>query len=344
MKILSKPYGKLPDGRQVQKFQIASDNNMSVDIINFGGTITALNVPDRNGRTDDVIIGYDDLEGFLKDSYINTLIGRVGNRIGNSQFELGGRLYKLAANEGKNHLHGGMKGFDKVLWDVHEVENKDEAGVKLTYFSPHLEEGYPGNLKVEAKILLNNQNEIKIEYTASTDAITHVNLTHHGYYNLTGGKRDIRDHVLTLNASNYTETDKALIATGNILPVKGTDFDFTKPVKIGERFNRTGGYDLNYVIDKKPGELALAAEVYDAASGRVMKAYTDQPGVQLYTSTHFNGTVVGKKGNKHIQYYAFCLETQHFPNSPNLPQFPSTVLKPGEVYHQTTVYKFETRQ
>jgi aldose 1-epimerase len=181
-------------------------------------------------------------------------------------------------------------------------------------------------------------------YSAKTDATTHINLTHHGYYNLTGGKRDIRDHLLKLYASQYTEVDQTLIATGRILPVKGTDLDFTHPVKIGARIDRTRGYDLNYVIDKKAGEMALAAEVYDAESGRVMKAYTNQPGVQLYTSTHFNGTETGKKGVKHIQYFAFCLETQHFPNSPNIPHFPSTVLKPGETYNQKTIYKFETRK
>jgi aldose 1-epimerase len=345
MRIIAKPYGKLPDGRAVQLFHLTNDHNMSFDLINYGGIITSLNVPDRNGRVEDVIIGFDDLAGFLQDtSYINALIGRVGNRIGNSQFELEGKLYKLAANEGKNHLHGGINSFHKVLWDATPIEKSDEIGVKLTYFSKHMEEGYPGNLKVEVQMLLNNQNEIKILYTAKTDATTHVNLTHHGYFNLTGGKKDIRDHILKLYASRYTEADKALIATGRILPVKGTDLDYTSPIKIGARIDRTGGYDLNYVLDKKAGELALAAEVYDPESGRVMKAYTDQPGVQLYTSTHFNGSVTGKKGKKHIQYYAFCLETQHFPNSPNIPQFPSTVLKHGETYRQTTIYKFETRK
>ncbi len=345
MKIMTKPYGNLPDGRAVQLFHLSNDHNMSFDLINYGGIITSLNVPDKNGKVEDVIIGFDDLAGFLKDtSYINALIGRVGNRIGNSQFELGGKVYKLAANEGKNHLHGGINAFHRVLWDATPVEKKDEAGVKLTYFSKHMEEGYPGNLDVEVHITLNNHNEIKILYNAKSDAATHVNLTHHGYFNLTAGKRDIREHVLKLYASKYTETDQSLIATGRILPVKGTDLDYTSPVKIGARIDRTRGYDLNYVLDKKAGELALAAEMYDPESGRVMKAYTDQPGIQLYTSTHFNGTVTGKKGIKHIQYFAFCLETQHFPNSPNIPQFPSTVLKPGEKYSQTTIFKFETRK
>ena len=345
MKIISKPYGKLPDGRTVQLFQLTNDNHISCEIINYGGIVISLNVPDKNGKVEDVIIGFDTLSGFLQDtSYINALIGRVGNRIGNSRFELDGKLYKLPANEGKNHLHGGIKGFHKVLWDAESIDRAGEIGVKLTHYSKHMEVGYPGNLQVEVQMLLNNQNEIKIVYAAKTDATTHVNLTHHGYYNLSGGKRDIRDHVLKLYASQYTETDESQIATGRILPVKGTDLDYTIPVKIGERIDRTGGYDLNYVLDKKPGEISLAAEVYDAGSGRVMKVYTDQPGVQLYTSTHFNGTVIGKKGMKHIQYYAFCLEAQHYPDSPNKPQFPSTVLKPGGVYHQTTIYKFEIRQ
>jgi aldose 1-epimerase len=345
MKIITRPYGKLPDGRTVQLFHLSNDHHMSMEVINYGGNVTSLNVPDRNGKTEDVIIGFDDLAGFLEDtSYINPLIGRVGNRIGNSQFELDGKLYRLNANEGKNHLHGGINGFHKVLWEASSIERKDEAGVKLRYFSKHMEEGYPGNLSVEVHMLLNNQNEIRIVYQAETDAATHVNLTHHGYYNLTGGKRDIRDHILKLNASQYTETDQALIATGRILPVKGTDLDYTVPVKIGARIDRTKGYDLNYVIDKKPGELALAAEVMDPESGRVMKAFTDQPGVQLYTATHFNGSVTGKGGVRHVQYFAFCLETQHFPNSPNIPHFPSTVLRPGEKYNQTTVYRFETRK
>ncbi|MBN1415170.1 MAG: galactose mutarotase [Bacteroidales bacterium] len=345
MKIKEKPYGNLPDGRKVQLFQLVNDNGLSCELINYGGTITSLNVPDKHGKADDIIIGFDDLSGFLRDtSYINTLIGRVGNRIGDSRFKLDGKVYTLAANEGKNHLHGGINGFHKVLWYAEPVDNVNDAGVKLTYTSKNMEEGYPGNLHVEVQIFLNNQNEIRLVYTAKTDAATHVNLTHHGYYNLNGGISDIRDHVLKIYASQYTETDKNLIPTGRILPVKGTDLDFTTPVRIGQQIDRTGGYDLNYVLDKKPGELALAAEIYDAVSGRLMKVYTDQPGVQFYTSTHFNGTVIGKKEQKHIQYYAFCLETQHFPNSPNIPEFPSTVLKPGEVYQQTTVYQFDARR
>ncbi len=345
MKIITKPFGKLPDGRTVQLFHLSNDHNMSVEVINYGGTVTSINVPDRNGKTEDVIIGFDDLAGFLQDtSYINALIGRVGNRIGNAQFELDGKLYKLNANEGKNQLHGGINGFHKVLWDAVPVEKSDEAGVVFSYQSRDMEEGYPGNLSVEVQMLLNNENEIRIVYHAKTDAATHVNLTHHGYFNLTGGKRDVRDHVLKLYASQYTETDQELIATGKILPVKGTDLDYTAPVKIGARIDRTKGYDLNYAIDKKAGELALAAEIYDPGSGRVMKTYTDQPGVQLYTATHFDGSVTGKKGARHIQYFAFCLETQHFPNSPNIPHFPSTVLRPGEKYDQTTVYRFETRK
>jgi aldose 1-epimerase len=344
MKISAQPYGKLPDGREVQLFKLTNDNNFSFELINYGGIITSIVAPDKNGTFGDVIIGFDDLSGFLQDtSYINALIGRVGNRIGNSRFELNGKLYTLAANEGKNHLHGGIHAFHTVLWDAEPIDTADETGVKLTYFSRHMEEGYPGNLFTEVKILITHQNEIKILYKATTDEPTHINLTHHGYFNLNGGKTNILGHVLKLYASQYTEVDPALIATGRILPVKGTDLDFTEPVKIGARIHRTGGYDLNYVIDKKPGEMALAAEMYEPESGRVMKVFTDQPGIQLYTSTHFNGTVSGKKGNKHIQYYAFCFETQHFPNSPNLPQFPSTVLKPGEVYRQATTFKFEIR-
>ncbi|MBN2273869.1 MAG: galactose mutarotase [Bacteroidales bacterium] len=344
MQINTRPYGKMSDGRTVQLFRLQNDNNVSIELINYGGIITSLNVPGRDGRVEDVIIGFDDLSGFLNDtSFINALIGRYGNRIGNARFEIDGKLYPLTANEGKNQLHGGVNGFHKVLWDAETIEKPGETGVKLYYLSKHMEEGYPGNLQVEVQMLLNNQNELSIVYVAQTDATTHINLTHHGYFNLTGGKRDILDHVLKLNASNYTETDQSLIATGRILPVKGTDYDFTTPVKIGSRIDRTGGYDLNYVIDKEEGEIALAAEIYDPDSGRVMKTYTDQPGVQFYSSTHFDGTVKGKKGIKHVKYFAFCLETQHFPNSPNIPHFPSTLLSAGEAYRQTTVYKFEVR-
>jgi len=344
MKISSKPYGKLPDGRQVQLFKLTNDNEFSFELINYGGIITSILAPDKNGKLADVIIGFDDLSGFMQDtSYINALIGRVGNRIGNSRFELNGKLYTLAANEGKNHLHGGINAFHKVLWDAEPIDTADEKGVKLSYLSRHMEEGYPGNLFTEVKMLITNQNEIKILYKATTDEPTHINLTHHGYYNLNGGKTHILNHELRLYASNYTEVDPALIATGRILPVKGTDFDFTEPAKIGARISHTGGYDLNYVVDKKSGEMALAAEMYEPESGRLMKVVTDQPGIQLYTSTHFNGTVIGKKGQKHIQYYAFCFETQHYPNSPNIPQFPSTVLKPGDVYRQATTFAFSVR-
>jgi aldose 1-epimerase len=344
MRISTEPYGKLPDGRQVQLYKLTNDHGFSFSLINYGGRITSILAPDNSGKAEDVIIGFDGLPGFLQDtSYINALIGRYGNRIGNSQFELNGKAFKLTANEGKNQLHGGIEAFHKVLWDAEPIDTADETGVRLTFFSRNLEEGFPGNLITEVKMLITNQNEIKIIYNATTDQSTHVNLTHHGYFNLAGGKTHILDHVLKLYASKYTEVDPALIATGRILPVKGTDLDFTVPIKIGARISLTGGYDFNYVLDKKPGEMALAAEIYDPGSGRLMKVFTDQPGIQLYTSTHFNGTVTGKNGNKHIQYYAFCLETQHFPNSPNIPQFPSTVLNPGEVYHQATILKFELR-
>jgi aldose 1-epimerase len=344
MKIVSKPYGKLPDGRPVILFHLSDEKGLSFDLINYGGIITSLNVPDRNGKSEDVIIGFDDLSGFLQDtSYINALIGRVGNRIGGSQFEIDGIRYQLAPNEGKNHLHGGIHAFHRILWDAEPFEAKDEAGVKLSYFSKDMEEGYPGNLKVEVKIFLTAKKEIRILYKAETDKATHVNLTHHGYFNLNGGKKDIRDHILKLSASQYTEFDSEKIATGKILPVKGTDLDFTIPHSVGERIDHIGGYDHNFVIDKKAGETALAAEVYEPGSGRVMKVFTDQPGVQFYSSTHFDGSVTGKNGKKHSKYYAFCLETQHFPNTPNRPQFPSTLIRPGEVYQQTAVFKFETR-
>jgi aldose 1-epimerase len=296
------------------------------------------------GVSGDVIIGFNGLEGFLKDSsYVNALIGRVGNRIGKARFTLEGKTYQLAANNGENHLHGGIFGFDKVLWAAEPFESASEAGVILSYFSPDMEEGYPGNLQVKVIISITNRDEIRLDYTATTDAITHVNLTHHGYFNLNGGKSDIRDHRLKINAARYTELDPFQIPTGRILQVEGTTFDFTTGRRIGERIDQTGGYDLNFVIDKKPGELALAAKASDEESGRVMEVYTTEPGVQLYTSNHFDGSVTGKNGSRHIKYYAFCLETQHFPDTPNQPYFPSTLLRPGETYRQTTLYRFLTR-
>jgi aldose 1-epimerase len=340
MKITSATYGNLPDGKTANLFTITNDNQITFEITNYGGIVTKLLMPDKKGNIDDIIIGFDNLKGFLEDtSYINALIGRFGNRIGNAQFEIDNKLYKLAANNGSNHLHGGIKGFHKVLWKAEPVEKPGEAGVKLTYLSTHMEEGYPGNLHVEVIITLNNENELKLDYKAKTDATTHVNLTHHGYFNLNGGKRDILDHKLKLYASRYTECDASLIPTGRVLPVKGTDFDFTSFREIGLNIERTGGYDINFVLDKKDRELAIAAEVYEPESGRVMEVYTTQPGVQLYTSNHFDGSVQGKGGKKHIKHFAFCLETQHFPDSPNRPAFPSTLLKPGEIYNHITIYK-----
>jgi aldose 1-epimerase len=342
MKVQKQFFGNLEDGRQADLITIENDFGVICKITNFGGIVTSWITPEKKGNPVDIILGWDDLESFISDtSYLGAIIGRYGNRIAKGIFSLEGKDYKLAINQPPNHLHGGNRGFNKVLWDYSLIDTPLEAGVKLKYLSHNMEEGYPGNLNVEVTYLLNNEGELKINYSATTDKTTHVNLTNHAYFNLNGCRENILKHRLKIFADHYTPSDATLIPTGEIKSVKGTDLDFTEMFEIGSRIKNMdiGGYDHNYVLNKKPGILDKIAEVIEPLSGLKMDVFTTEPGVQLYTSIHFDGTMTGKKNIRYKKYYGFCLETQHFPDSPNKPQFPSTILNPWETYTQTTIYK-----
>jgi aldose 1-epimerase len=352
MGIEKQPFGKTPDGTSVDLYTLTNDNGMVVKIMNYGGTVTSLIVPDRNGKMGDVVLGYDNLDGYLKNNpYFGSIIGRYANRIAKGRFILNGIEYKLAQNNGENHLHGGIKGFDKVVWNAKEVKTGNGVGVELSYLSKDGEEGYPGNLSVTVTYILTNNNELKINYLATTDKDTVVNLTHHSYFNLAGaGEGDILGHELMINADKFTPVDKNLIPTGELRSVKGTPMDFTQPTPIGARINQEDeqlifgkGYDHNWVLNLVDGALTRVARVYEPKTGRVMEVFTTEPGMQFYSGNFLDGTITGKGGKVYYQRYGFCLETQHFPDSPNKPQFPSTVLKPGQTYKTTTIYQFSTK-
>lgn len=350
-RIEKRAFGKLEDGTTVDIYTLKNRNGLQLEITNYGGTVVTLRTPDRRGRFADIVLGYADLRGYGTDtSYFGALIGRYANRIARGKFTLNGVEYHLPQNNGVNHLHGGLKGFHKVLWQAREVPRADGVALELTYFSKDNEEGYPGNLSVTATYVLTNANELRIEYAATTDKETVVNFTHHSYFNLVGaGSGDILGHELKINADRFTPVDETLIPTGELRAVKGTPFDFTRATAIGSRINQTDqqlifgkGYDHNFVLNKKGQELSLAANVYEPSSGREIEMWTTEPGVQLY-SGNFLDKVPGKAGKIYHKRGGFCLEAQHFPDSPNQPGFPSTVLKPGERYTQTTVYKFMVR-
>jgi aldose 1-epimerase len=313
--------------------------------MNYGAILVSLEVPDRNGDIADITLGFDKLDGYIGEHpYFGAIVGRYANRIGKGVFKLDGVEYKLATNNGENHLHGGIKGFDKVVWkheDAHATDS--EAVVKLSYISEDGEEGYPGNLACSVIYTLTEDDKLKISYEAETDKKTVVNLTNHAYFNLAGqGNGDILGHELTLNADKYTVVDEGLIPTGENRNVKGTPMDFTTPMTIGSRIGRVeGGYDHNYVLNSSD-TMALAAKVYEPKSGRVMEIHTDQPGIQFYTGNFLDGSITGKAGKVYKKHYGFCLETQHFPDSPNKPDFPSVVLHPGQKYATVTVHKFYT--
>jgi aldose 1-epimerase len=352
MDVAVESFGKTPEGQQVRLYTLTNAHGLKARIMTYGAIVVSLEVPDKGGKMGDIVLGYDNLDSYVKNSpYFGAIVGRYGNRIGKGRFTLDGVTYdKLAINNGENHLHGGIKGFDKVVWTDEPVRRSNAVGVKLSYLSKDGEEGYPGNLQATVTYTLTNDNELRIDYLATTDKATPVNLTHHGYWNLTGGQRDILGHVLTLNADQGTPVDKGLIPTGDLLPVKGTVMDFTKPTPIGARIESDyeqlkfgGGYDHNWVLNKGGKDMTLAARVYEPTSGRVMDVYTKEPGIQFYSGNFLDGTITGKGGTVYQHRWGLCLETQHYPDSPNKPNFPSTILRPGQKYETVTVYRFSTK-
>ena len=346
--VTKEPFGRMPDGQQIDRYILQNQNGLVAEVITYGALLTELHVPDREGNLADIVLGYDDLEGYLADTaFFGGTIGRVAHQTKDARFTLDGKEYILAANFGPNHLHGGLKGFDKRVWKGEEMENELGPAVKFTYTSAEGEEGYPGNLTAEVTYMLTHTNELRIDYQATTDQATPVNLTNHSYFNLAGaGSGTIRDHEVMITADDYTPLDESLAPTGEIGSLKGTPLDFNTPIAIGARIDQIGGepggYDFNYVLRNQDGSLALTARVYDPASGRVMEIYSMQPGVQFYTGNYLDGTITGKGGRVYGKHAALCLETQHYPNSVNIPDFPSIILRPGETYNQTTVHRFST--
>ena len=345
MSIKKEAFGKTADGKNVDLYTLTNANGLKAEIMTYGGIVTSLQVPDRDGNLADIALGYDTLDEYIKASpYFGAIIGRYGNRIAKGKFTLNGFEYKLATNDGENHLHGGIKGFDKVVWNPETIETDAGPTLKLTYLSKDGEEGYPGNLNCTVIYTLTNDDELKISYEAETDKPTVLNLTHHGYFNLAGhDSGDILGHEIMLNADHFTPVDEGLIPTGEIKSVKDTPTDFTKPMSIGSRIAEVkGGYDHNYVLNKPDDSLTLAASVYEPKTGRVMEIFTTEPGIQFYSGNFLDGSNKGK-GAVYNKHNGFCLETQHFPDSPNKPNFPSVVLKPGEKYTHLIVHKFSVR-
>jgi len=345
MSIKKQAFGKTKDGKNVDLYTLTNTNGLKAEIMTYGGIVISLQVPDRDGNFADIVLGCDSLDEYIKGTpYFGALIGRYGNRIAKGKFALDGVEYTLATNNGPNHLHGGIKGFDKVVWNAEPMQTDQGPALKLAYRSRDGEEGYPGNLSCTVIYTLTNDNELKIRYEAETDKATIINLTHHSYFNLGGhNSGDILGHELILNADHFTPVDKDLIPTGEIKLVKGTPMDFTRPMTIGSRIEQVpGGYDHNYVLNSSDGSLALAASVYEPKTGRVMEIFTTEPGIQFYTGNFLDGSNKGK-GAVYNKHNGFCLETQHFPDSPNKPDFPSVVLRPGEKYTHLTVHKFSVR-
>jgi aldose 1-epimerase len=340
------PFGKTPDGQAAELFTLRNRNGVEARITNYGGIIVSLKTPDKSGKFDDVVLGFDNLDQYIRDKdHFGGIIGRYGNRIAHGKFSLNGTTYKLAANNGENHLHGGLKGFDKVIWTARTMDTPNGPSLQLDYLSKDGEEGFPGNLSVTAIYTLANDNALQLDFTATTDKRTICNLTQHSYFNLRGAG-DILDYIVQINADKFTPTNARLIPTGELQPVAGTPFDFRKPTAIGahigsdhEQLKIARGYDQNWVFDKPNGQLALVARVSDQTSGRILEILTTEPGIQFYTANFLNGAV-GKYGQPLSRHHGFCMEPQHFPDSPNQPNFPSVELKPGEVYKNTIVYKF----
>jgi aldose 1-epimerase len=343
MNVTQESFGMLADSTPVSLYTLSNDKGITMKVTNYGGIITSLMVPDKNGKLEDIVLGYDSLSGYLdKTPYFGAIVGRYGNRIAKGAFKIDGSEFHLPINDGPNHLHGGIQGFDKVVWDAKQFETDSTVGLILHYLSKDTEMGYPGNLDVTVTYTLNNNNELRFDYLATTDKPTPVNLTQHSYFNL-AGDGDIKEHEMLIKASKYTVVDSLLIPTGELRDVKGTPFDFTVAKPIGKNLEATGGnpigYDHNFVLDTK-GLDEVAIKVTEPKSGRVMEVYTQEPGVQFYSGNFLDGTIKGKGGKVYNQYSGFCLETQHFPDSPNQPKFPNTILRPGEKYQTTTIYKF----
>jgi aldose 1-epimerase len=349
--ITKKLFGTLPDGTAVDLYTLRNSKGMEAQITTYGGIVTSLKVPGRHGTSDDVVLGYDHLDGYLKTTpYFGALIGRYGNRIANGRFTLDGKAYPLAVNDGSNHLHGGLKGFDKVIWTARPVDTANGPTLQLTYLSPDGEEGYPGNLLVTAVYAVTEENALSVDFVATTDKKTVCNLTHHSYFNL-AGKGNVLAHVVQINADKFTPVDARLIPTGELRPVAGTPMDFRQPTPIGrhiddpadEQIKLGKGYDHNWVLNKKSNELSLAARVSDPGTGRVMEVWTTEPGTQFYSGNYLDGTIIGKRGWAYTARNGFCFEPQHYPDSPNHPEFPTTELKPGETYRCTIAYKFSVK-
>jgi aldose 1-epimerase len=338
----------MDENNQVDLYTLKNDRGMIVKIMTRGATITEIQAPDKNGKFNNIVLGFDTLNEYLnpQNPYFGAIVGRVGNRIAKGKFTLNGKTYSLATNNGVNHLHGGIKGFDKVIWNADVIPSTNAASVKFSYLSKDGEEGYPGNCKATVTYVLTNTNSLEIHYDVSVDKDCPVNLTNHTYFNLAGAEHgSILNHTIQINADYYTPVDETLIPTGEIKSVKSTPMDFTYAHKIGDLLQYVGGkpvgYDHNYVLNKKES-FSLAASTYDSTSGRKMEVYTTEPGVQFYTGNFLDGSLHGKNGITYNQYSAFCLETQHFPDTVNQPSFPSNVLKAGQSYHTTTVFKFST--
>ena len=347
-RITKADFGKTKDGRPVEIYTLTNSGGSEAKVITYGGAVVSLKVPDKfSNNFRDVVLGFDSIADYEKHTaFFGALIGRYGNRIAKGKFTLDGQEYSLASNNGENHLHGGVRGFDKVIWTAKPSTDKDGANLELTYFSADGEEGYPGNLKVKVVYTLTERNQLKIVYSATTDKATVINLTHHSYFNL-AGSGNILGHVLEINADRYTPTDSGSIPTGALADVKGTPFDFTNGTEIGARIEQDNqqlkfgrGYDHNWVLTRKGNGVELAARVYEKTSGLLMEVYTTEPGIQFYSGNFLDGSMRGKGGASYLFRSGFCLETQHFPDSPNRANFPSTVLRPGQTYSQTTIYAF----
>lgn len=350
--IEKKLFGKLSDGTEIYEYTLKNANGMKASIINYGAIVVSLYTPDRNGKFEDVILGYDNLEGYLGDkSFQGSIVGRYGNRIGKGKFTLEGKEYQLPINDGENHLHGGPNGFFKALWKAEPVESETDPALKLTYISKDGQEGYPGTVTITITYTVTKDNELKIDYSGTTDKTTILNPTHHSYFNISGDPtKTILDEELMINADKTTEVGVGLIPTGKLADVTNTPMDFRKPTKIGAGINVEdaqlklgGGYDHNWVLNDYNKQVRKAVELYDSASGRVMEVLTDQPGMQFYSGNFLDGSIKGKKGINYQHRTALCLEAQLFPDSPNQPEFPSATLKPGETYKQATIYKFSTK-